>query len=141
MDHRKFSRKKCLRFVEFYTPEIGYVSSLVTNYSTNGIEIKSDYRAFICERLKVRFSGGEVRNGLVSWVSDDKFGLCVDVPAAWLDFSQSTNPSGGTEAGQDTEGVRDEERLSGWAASEVSSMRLAWYARLADLANHGHAQE
>ena len=86
MNIRKSSRRICLRTVQLYVDGHGYKQAIVKDYSSFGLCIRSGFEAFVGEILSVRLPSGELKQGVVRWVTDTKFGIEMDLPLSPLDF-------------------------------------------------------
>lgn len=86
MNIRKSVRKKCLHMAKLYCTNRGYISIVVRDYSSFGLCVRSDYDAFIGEKLTLKFPNGEFRHGIVRWVQLAKIGMEMEMPVSPLDF-------------------------------------------------------
>ena len=54
--------------------------AIIADFSKRGMRIRTGYKAFVCEMIRVRFDDGEVRRGLVSWTNEGQLGLAMEKP-------------------------------------------------------------
>ena len=80
LNNRKTKRERCLRKAWIKVTDGEDELAVIADFSTRGLRLRTNYKAFACETILVRFADGKERRGVVSWTGDGQLGLEMEMP-------------------------------------------------------------